>query len=158
MLVSSAIIQEIDTIRKSGLASLAFFYCDFRDDQKKDRRGLLSSFLVQLCDHSDAYYDTLHNFYLDHSGGSRHPSDTELVRCLKDILERPGQPPVYLAITSGTNVRPLSTVTKTTSFPPSPAARCWYASYTERRASCGHSLLAPTLRIDPEPRTRHHFL
>jgi hypothetical protein len=98
MLVSSAIIQEIDGIRKSGLASLAFFYCDFRDDQKKDRRGLLSSFLVQLCDQSDAYYDTLRKFYLEHSDGSRHPSDNALVRCLKDILKRPGQPPVYLVV------------------------------------------------------------
>lgn len=38
-------------MRKAGLASLAFFYCDFKDDKKKDRRvnGLLSSLLVQLC-------------------------------------------------------------------------------------------------------------
>lgn len=99
MLVSSAIIQEIDAIRKSGLASLAFFYCDFRDDQKKDLHGLLSSFLVQLCDQSDAYYDTLSEFYSKHSDhGSRHPSDNALVQCLKDILKCPGQPPVYLIV------------------------------------------------------------
>jgi hypothetical protein len=39
---SSTIIGDIDVMRKAGLASLAFFYCDFREDQKKDLRGLLS--------------------------------------------------------------------------------------------------------------------
>ena len=49
---SSSIIQDIRTMATSGLASLAFFYWDFRDDQKKDRHGLLSSLLIQLCDQS----------------------------------------------------------------------------------------------------------
>ena len=40
LLASSAIIEDIRVLQKSGLASLAFFYCDFREDQKKDRRGL----------------------------------------------------------------------------------------------------------------------
>ena len=46
---SSTIIENIDSMRKSGLASLAFFYNDFREDEKRDLRGLLSSVLVQLC-------------------------------------------------------------------------------------------------------------
>jgi len=58
-LASSAIIQDIDAMRKSGLASLAFYYCDFRGDQKKDRRGLLASMLVQLSHQSDSYCDML---------------------------------------------------------------------------------------------------
>jgi hypothetical protein len=29
---SSAIIEDIRTLQKSGLALLAFFYCDFRED------------------------------------------------------------------------------------------------------------------------------
>src|SRR5712691_2544506 len=52
---SSSIVQDIQSICVSGQASLAFFYCDFREDQKKDGRGLLSSLLVQLCGQSDAY-------------------------------------------------------------------------------------------------------
>ena len=52
---SSSIIQNILDMRVSGRASLAFFYCDFREGQKKDVRGLLSSLLVQLCGQSDAY-------------------------------------------------------------------------------------------------------
>jgi len=42
----SSIIEDIDGMRKLGLASLAFFYCDFREDQKKKLRGLLSSLPV----------------------------------------------------------------------------------------------------------------
>jgi hypothetical protein len=45
LLASSAIIEDIRTLQKTGLASLAFYYCDFRDDQKKDRRGLLLNFI-----------------------------------------------------------------------------------------------------------------
>ena len=83
---------------KSGLASLAFYYCDFREDEKRDLRGLLSSVLVQLCHQSDSYYQILSNFYTEHKDGSQHPSDDELVQCLKKILEVPEQAPVYLIV------------------------------------------------------------
>ena len=85
-------------MRKSGLASLAIFYYDFREDQKKDRRGLLSSVLVQLCLQSDLYYDILSDFYLEHSRGSRQPSDDALVRCLKRMVELPRQAPIFLVV------------------------------------------------------------
>ena len=98
MLTSSTIIEEIDALRKSGLASLAMFYYDFREDQKKDRRGLLSSVLDQLCRQSDAYYDILSRFYLDHENGSQRPSDGALFRCLKDIVEHPRQAPIFLIV------------------------------------------------------------
>jgi hypothetical protein len=95
---SSTIIKEIDAMRKSGLVSLAFFYCDFREDTKKDQRGLLSSVLVQLCHQSDAYCDILSDLYLQHDKGSRQPSDSSLVQCLKDMTKLPGQAPVYLIV------------------------------------------------------------
>ncbi len=85
-------------MRKLGLASLAFFYCDFREDQKNGLRGLLSSFLVQLCHQSDSYSDVLSALYMEHSNGSRQPSDNALIKCLKEILKLPGQAPVYLII------------------------------------------------------------
>ena len=85
-------------MRKSGLASLGFFYCDFREDEKRDLRGLLSSLLVQLCHQSDSYCHILSSFRSEHANGSRHPSDDELMQCLKDILEVPGQAPVYLIV------------------------------------------------------------
>ena len=85
-------------MRKAGLASLAFFYCDFREDQKKDLRGLLSSLLVQLCHQSDSYSGILSKFYSEHANGSRHPSDDVLERCLMDLLKLPGHAPVYLIV------------------------------------------------------------
>jgi hypothetical protein len=85
-------------MQKSGLASLAFHYFDFREDGKKDQRGLLSSILSQLCDQCDSYHGILSTFYSSHRDGARSPSDDELARCLKDLLELPGQAPVYLII------------------------------------------------------------
>ena len=67
---SSTIIEEIKAMQKSGLASLAMFYYDFREDQKKDRHRLLPSAWVQLCRQSDSYYDILFKFYLEHASGS----------------------------------------------------------------------------------------
>jgi len=98
MLVSSTIIQEVEVMRKSGLASLAFYYHDFREDQKQDRRGLLSSVLFQLCNQSDSYHDVLSTFYSTHCHGAQSPSNNELLRCLKELLDLPGQAPVYLII------------------------------------------------------------
>ncbi len=85
-------------MRKRGLASLGFFYHDHNEDEKRSLRGLLSSVLVQLCHQSDSYCDILSKFFSDHSSGSRHPSDDELVDCLKEILELAGQAPVFLIV------------------------------------------------------------
>jgi len=98
VLGSSAVIDDIDAMRKAGLALLAFFYFDFREDQKKELRGLLSSLLVQLCHQSDSYYDILFKFYSDHAKGLRSPSNDALVGCLKDVLKFPGLAPVYLIV------------------------------------------------------------
>jgi hypothetical protein len=98
VLASSTIIENIDAMRKAGLASLAFFYFDFRVDQKKDLRGLLSSLLAQLCHQSDSYCDILSRFYLEHAKGLRRPSDDALAGCLKDLLKLPGLAPVFLII------------------------------------------------------------
>jgi len=95
---SSSIIQDIRGMCESGLASLAFFYCDFREDKKKERRGLLTSILVQLCGQSDAYYDGLSKFYFAHGDGSQHASDSELAQCLKHLLELPEQATAYVII------------------------------------------------------------
>ncbi|KAI0290375.1 hypothetical protein BC826DRAFT_1027337 [Russula brevipes] len=97
----SAIIQDIHRMKSSGLASLAFFYCDFRDDQKKGRRGLLSSLLVQLCDQSDA-------FLLGHGHGKHHASDGELVKCPHDMISSPGQATAFIVI-DGLDGCPMTT-------------------------------------------------
>jgi ankyrin repeat protein len=100
LFASSAVIEDIRILQKSGLASLAFFYCDFRDDQKKGRRELLSSLLVQLGEQSDAYSGILSKLYEAHRRGSQqsHASDSELADCLKDMLKLPGQATVHIVI------------------------------------------------------------
>ena len=85
-------------MQKSGLASLAIYYYDFREDEKKDLRGLLTSILFQLCNQSNSYYDILSSFYSAHCDGTQSPGDDKLVRCLKDVLSLPGQAPVYLVV------------------------------------------------------------
>ena len=97
-LASSAIIEDIDYMRKAGLASLAFFYFDFREEEKTGLRGLLSSLLAQLCHQSDTYCNMLSEFYSEHAEGLRRPSDDALVGCLKDLLKLPGLAPVYLIV------------------------------------------------------------
>jgi hypothetical protein len=98
VLASSTIIEDVDDMRKAGLASLAYFYCDFRERGKTGLRGLLSSLLVQLCHQSNAYYDVLFKFYSKHTNGLSHPSDNALVGCLKDLIYIPGLAPMYLIV------------------------------------------------------------
>jgi len=85
-------------MQKSGLASLAIFYYDFREKEKNNLRGLLSSALFQLYNQSYSYYAILSTFYSTYDHGARSPSNDELIRCLKDLLNLPGQAPVYLIV------------------------------------------------------------
>ena len=97
---SSTIIEDIENLRRCGLASLAIFFHDFRDIEKQDLCGLLSSVLVQLCGQSDSYHDILSLFYSTHCDGhdAQSPGNDDLLRCLKNLLQLPGQAPVYLII------------------------------------------------------------
>jgi hypothetical protein len=85
-------------MQKSGLASLALFYYDFREDQKKDLRGLLSSVLVQLGHQSDSYCDIVSKLYSDHVNGHERPRDVTLLGCFKRLLELPQQAPIFLIV------------------------------------------------------------
>jgi len=85
-------------MQKSGLASLAMFYYDFREKEKKDLRGLLSSILFQLCNQSYSYYAIISTFHSTCHNGARSPGNDELIRCLKDLLNLPGHAPVYLIV------------------------------------------------------------
>ena len=98
MSASSAIVEDIETMQKSGDASLAMYFYDFRDDLKKDLRGLLSSILFQLCDQSDSYYNILSTFHSTHRDGAQSPRDEDLIQCLVDLVKLPGPPPIYLIV------------------------------------------------------------
>ena len=70
---------------EAGFASLAFSYCDFREDQK-DIRGLLSDLLVQLCHQIDSYFKMPLKLYTEHADGPRDPSNDALAASLRDLL------------------------------------------------------------------------
>ena len=74
------------------------YFFDFRDDQKKDLRGLLSSIILQLCDQSDSYYKIISTFHSTHHDGAQSPRDDELIQCLVDLVKLPGLPPLYLIV------------------------------------------------------------
>jgi hypothetical protein len=98
LLSSPAIIEHIRALQKSGLASLAFFYCDFMEGQKKDVHGLLSSLLLQLGDQSDIYSAALFDFSAAHGCGSQDASNDELLECLKEMLKLPAHATVHIII------------------------------------------------------------
>ena len=95
---SSSIIKNIESTRATGLASVAYYYFDFKDTGKQDRRGFLSSLLTQLCTRSHHGYDVLSKLYKAHDNGSRQPSEVDLIQCLKDVLALPGQGRVYIIV------------------------------------------------------------
>ena len=77
---------------------MAFFYFDFRDARKQNRRDLLPSLIFQLSSQSDHFCDTLICLYLAHDNGARKPSENALIQCLKEMLTLPSRDPVYIII------------------------------------------------------------
>ena len=85
-------------LRKAGLVYMAYFYFDFRDLDKQNRRNLLSSLLIQLSAQSVPCCESLHRLYVEHDNGTQMPSEAVLTQCLKDTLTAPNQPPIYIIL------------------------------------------------------------
>ena len=77
---------------------MAYFYFDFRDINKQNRRDLLPSLVTQLSSRSDRCFDALYHLYLAHDNGAQKPSEDALIQCLKEMLTRSDQDPVYIII------------------------------------------------------------
>ncbi|KAH9061874.1 hypothetical protein EDB87DRAFT_382930 [Lactarius vividus] len=92
----SSVIQDIMTLRDAGLASMAYFYFDFRDTDKQNRRSLLLSLLSQLSARSDLCCDILHRAYLTHDNGVHKPTDDVLIQSLKETLMFSDGCPIYI--------------------------------------------------------------
>ena len=75
---------------------MAYFYFDFRDEEKKHRHNLLPSLLVQLAEQSIECFDVLSPVYSAHGNGKQPPSDDVLMKCLKDMLSASQQYPMYI--------------------------------------------------------------
>jgi hypothetical protein len=82
----------------AGLATMAYYYFDFRDVKKQDCYGLLSSLISQLSAESDSCYDILSRLYSDNGRGIQKPDIDELKECMTDILRLPGQGPIYIVV------------------------------------------------------------
>ncbi|KAN0136201.1 hypothetical protein V8E53_006061 [Lactarius tabidus] len=95
-ILCSAIINDIEPLQRARLASMAYFYFDFRDISKQSRGDLLRSLLIQLSAQSDPFCDILSQLYDECGKGTRQPSDDALMRCLKEMLTLPDQCPIYL--------------------------------------------------------------
>jgi len=97
-LISSTVIEDIETICKAKNVSMGYFYFDFRDVNKQGLRDLVCSLLIQLSAHSAPRCDVLSNLYSTHDEGKKQPSDTDLAKCLTEMLTLPNQHPTYLII------------------------------------------------------------
>ena len=84
--------------RKAGSAILAYFYCDFRDEEKQNCRNLVLSIISQLCAQSNLCCDMLSRLYLDHDKGAWKPSDETLTKCLTEMVSLPDQGPIYIIV------------------------------------------------------------
>ena len=96
--ISSSVIQDIGAMCKAGNASMMYFYFDFRDANKQGLRDLICSLLIQLSAHSAPRCDILSNLYSSHDDGKNQPSDSDLKKCLQEMVTLPNQYPTYLII------------------------------------------------------------
>ena len=97
-LTSSAIIQRILSLSDGGRAFVAYFYFDFRDEDKKNCHNLLPSLLVQFAAHSISCCDIISRVYSAHRQGTQQPSDEVLIKCLTNILSATTQRPIYIIV------------------------------------------------------------
>jgi hypothetical protein len=85
-------------MRAAGLATMAYYYFDFRDVKKQNCYGLLSSLVLQLCVESDPCYNILSQLYSDNMNGALEPDMDSLKECMKDMLYLPRQAPIYIIV------------------------------------------------------------
>jgi hypothetical protein len=77
---------------------VAYFYFDFRDENKKHLHDLLSSLVVQFAAQSIPCCDIISRLYSAHGKGTQKPSDEVLINCLTDMLSTMTQHPIYIIV------------------------------------------------------------
>ncbi|KAH9966342.1 hypothetical protein BGW80DRAFT_734349 [Lactifluus volemus] len=94
----STVTRDIKRMCDAGLASLAYFYFDFKDTSKQSARALLTSLLVQCSASSDACCNILSRLHSSRKPGSEQPDDETMRECLKDMLATPSQGPIFIVV------------------------------------------------------------
>jgi hypothetical protein len=77
---------------------MAYFYCDFRDEDKQNCRNLVLSIISQLCAQSNLCCDVLSRGHSAHDKGAQKPSDEALTECLTEMVSLPVQGPIYIIL------------------------------------------------------------
>ena len=85
-------------MHSAGLATMAYYYFDFRDVKKQDCYGLLSSLVSQLSAKSDSCSNVLTKLYSDNNSGLQKPDIDALKKCLANMLSLPGQGRIYIIV------------------------------------------------------------
>ncbi|KAI0287574.1 hypothetical protein BC826DRAFT_916943 [Russula brevipes] len=93
----STIVEDIKTIQNSTSVLISYYYFDFKDIEKRDVCGLLSSILFQLAEQSEHCWTILSQLYASHKKSVR-PSERALKECLQDMLELPEQAAIYVIV------------------------------------------------------------
>ena len=89
------------SLREDGRALLAYFYFDFRDEEKKqDLRNFLKSLLVQFSSYSNQCCKIISSIYSTHGKGAQQPNNDVLKSCLRKMLSVMAQKlqPIYIII------------------------------------------------------------
>jgi hypothetical protein len=82
----------------TGLASLAYFYLDFKDTSKQSARALLASILVQCSAQSDDCCNILSRLHSAHKAGSEQPDGERMRECLREMLTTLSQGPIFIVV------------------------------------------------------------
>ena len=85
-------------MRAAGLATMAYYYFDFRDEKKQDCYGLLSSLISQFSARSDSCFNILSQLYSENIRGTQKPDIDALKQCMTDMLSLSGQAPIYIVV------------------------------------------------------------
>jgi hypothetical protein len=85
-------------MQAAGLATMAYYYFDFRDVKKQDCYGLLSSIISQLSAKSDPCFKVLSQLYSENIRGSQKSDIDVLKKCMIDMLSLPDQAPIYIIV------------------------------------------------------------
>ena len=97
-IIRSAIIQDVEDMHTAGLATMAYYYFDFRDVKKQDCYGLISSLISQLSSKSDSCFGVLSELYSENIRGIQKPDIDALKKCMMDMFSLAGQAPIYVII------------------------------------------------------------
>ena len=97
LILSAAVIQHLEALHDTGSVALAYFYFDFRDEEKQNVRNAVTSLLVQFSAYSKHCCDIIYRLYSAHGKGTQQPSIGILIDCLKEMLTVTArQKPVFI--------------------------------------------------------------